>query len=245
MGIELDHHGLVANPPVVVDALPRLAAEGITIRDGWQLKSFALNYSNFEDVLMLDADQVPVIDPAVLFEWPQYHETGAVFWPDILEIRGDNPVWAAMGLDPQAREISFESGQVLIDKRRHWRAPSFALALNQAAEVVYEYIYGDKDTFLLAFRLASEPYALVPYLPFRGDRSLNQRDFNGDLVFQHKTTGKWDYAANERPGENVRLFAESVAALEYLRSRWNGRVRGGRPTVRTGGASLATAKCTC
>jgi hypothetical protein len=120
--------------------------------------------------------------------------------------------------------VSFESGQLVVDKRRHWRALSIALALNEAAEVIYEYIYGDKDAFLLAFRLAGDAYALVPHQPFRGDRCLFQRDFAGKVMFQHKTTGKWDYAADERPGENVQLFEESLAALATLRRRWNGRV---------------------
>src|SRR5688572_10769411 len=110
----------------LVDALPRIAAAGIDIRDGWQLKPFCLQHSRFEEVLLLDADQVPVADPARVFEWPEYRETGAVFWPDIVAVRADNPIWKGMGLSSQLPAISIESGQLVLDKRRHWRALSIA-----------------------------------------------------------------------------------------------------------------------
>ena len=36
--------------------------------NGWELKPFALLNSPFQEVLLLDADNVPVVDPAFLFE---------------------------------------------------------------------------------------------------------------------------------------------------------------------------------
>ena len=119
-----------------VDATQIAARSALTIRDGWQLKPLALVGCRFAEVLMLDADQVPVVDPTVAFAWPQYREAGAVFWPDILDIRADNPIWAALGL-PGERSVSIESGQVLVDKRRHLRAALATLALNEAAETTY------------------------------------------------------------------------------------------------------------
>ncbi len=35
----------------------------------------------------------PARDPTEVFDWPEYVSDGAVFWPDILDIRADNPVW--------------------------------------------------------------------------------------------------------------------------------------------------------
>ncbi len=49
----------------VVDAARRLASNPANIRDGWQLKPYALMWSAFEEVLLLDADQVPLVDPAL------------------------------------------------------------------------------------------------------------------------------------------------------------------------------------
>jgi hypothetical protein len=208
----------------LVDALPHIAATGIDIRDGWQLKPFCLQHSRFEEVLLIDADQVPVADPAGVFDWPEFRETGAVFWPDVVALRDDNPVWQGMGLSPQRPAISLESGQLVLDKRRHWRALSIAVGLNAAASLVYRYLYGDKDTFLIAFRLAEENFSLVPHQPFQAPRWIAQRDFSGNALFQHLTNHKWSYAADVAPPEALQLFDECQAALSILRARWNGRV---------------------
>lgn len=206
-----------------VDALPRIALEGADVRDGWQLKPFAIRHSRFAEVLLLDADQVPVRDPAEVFEWQQYRETGAVFWPDVVELRENNPIWAALGLPPQ-RTISLESGQVLVDKRRHWRALSVVGALNAEAERLYRMIYGDKDTFLLGWQLAGASSSLVPHAPFGDERYLVQRDFSGAPLFQHRTNSKWSYAGAQHELEGFQHLDACLAAIDHLRTRWNGRV---------------------
>jgi hypothetical protein len=206
-----------------VDALPVIAREGVPIRDGWQLKSFALQHSRFAEVLLLDADQVPVRDPAEIFDWPQYREAGALFWPDMIELRESNPVWAALGLAPR-RTVSFESGQLAVDKRRHWRALSIVGALNAEADRLYRMIYGDKDTFLIGWQLAGADFALVPHTPFIDERMLVQRDFAGAPLFQHRTNAKWSYAGAQHEVEGFVYFDEATAALAELKARWNGRV---------------------
>jgi hypothetical protein len=116
-----------------IDALAVKEAFPADIHNGWQLKAYALLHSSFEEVLMLDADQVPVVDPAAVFDWPQYREAGAVFWPDIVDLRADNPVWDLVDL-PARRIHSWESGQVCIDKRRHWRPLNALLGLVEHAD---------------------------------------------------------------------------------------------------------------
>lgn len=216
--------GLLAELDVeLVDALPRIAAAAASVRDGWQLKPFAIQHSRFAEVLLLDADQVPVRDPAELFDWPQYQEAGAVFWPDVVELRETNPIWGALGLVPR-RTISLESGQVLIDKRRHWRALSVVGALNAEAERLYRMIYGDKDTFLIGWQLAEAGFALVPHPPFGDERCLVQRDFAGAPLFQHRTNAKWVYAGAQHELEGFVHLDASKAAIDELRACWNGRV---------------------
>ena len=207
-----------------VDALPRIAAAGLDLKDGWQLKPFCLQHCRFEEVLLLDADQVPLTDPSGMFDWPEYRKTGAVFWPDTVGLRTDNPVWHAMGLSPESPEISFDSGQILVDKRRHWKALSTAVALNQAAALIYRYLYGDKDTFLLAFRMANDAFSLIPHAPFRAPNWMAQRDFSGAALFQHLTNSKWSYSSDNPPGEGFQLYKPCHDALRHLRQRWNGRV---------------------
>lgn len=207
----------------LVDATPLLSAAGANIRDGWQLKSFAMANSRFAEVLLLDADQVPVSDPAACFEWPEYQATGAVFWPDIVDLRKENAVWSLFGLEAR-RSVSLESGQMLVDRRRHGAPLSAAVRLNEAANDLYQLIYGDKDTYLLAWELLDSPYALVPHRPYRDEFILVQRDFPGNALFQHRTNSKWQYGAEPRRVANFVHEDACRSALSELALRWSGRV---------------------
>jgi hypothetical protein len=207
-----------------VDADAALAARPAAIESGWQLKAYALMWSRFEDVLLLDADQVPLRDPAELFDWQCYRQSGAVLWPDIVDILAVNPVWQICDLQPRAVS-AIESGQMLIDKRRHWASLQIALHFNEHASHYYRLLYGDKDTYLFALLLSGESYDIVPYRPFSDvPFCLYQRDLEGTPLFQHRTDAKWRYsgAQDELPG--FALFAECIQALEKLRSLWNGLV---------------------
>lgn len=189
--------------------------------DGWQLKALALKHSSFEEVILLDADQVPLSDPALLLDWREYAETGAVFWPDIVDIAADNPIWKMLGLAPvQVR--SWESGQVCINKKSHWRTVNLVLAINERAETFYRFVYGDKDTFLLAWQLTKSSFSLVPHPPFQGERYLVQRDFSGNPFFQHHTNCKWSLTKSNEYLEGLKLFAECQGFLDELVQMWNG-----------------------
>jgi hypothetical protein len=64
---------------------------------GWELKSYAIVHSRFEEVLFLDADNVPVSNPEFLFDSPEYHSSGAIFWPDYQRLGRNRPVWKLCG----------------------------------------------------------------------------------------------------------------------------------------------------
>ena len=207
-----------------VDANVAMRLQPPLLSHPWQLKPYAIKWSQFQEVLYLDADQVPVRDPTEVFAWPQYQETGAVFWPDILDLRADNPIWAICNLLPR-RTVSIESGQFLIDKARHWESLDLALALNEEAQNLYRYIHGDKDTFLLGAMMAGSRYALIPGRP-RTDVPwcLYQSDFEGRVLFQHRTGAKWSFRG---PQQELPQFLHREAcevALRELRRKWNGRI---------------------
>ncbi len=207
----------------LVDAAAVLKDHPAAIADGWQLKAYALVHSRFDEVLFLDADQVPVRDPADLFDWPDYICKGVVFWPDVIDLRGDNAIWALCGLAGETCR-SWESGQILVDRRRHWRALNMALRLNERAEIVYRMIYGDKDTFLLAWRMAEAGAAVVPHWPFRDQRILVQRDFDGRPMFQHRTGTKWNYQGPQYEIDGFVHWDACLGFLADLRAAWNGRL---------------------
>lgn len=207
----------------LVDATPIIARSGARITDGWQLKAFALANSGFAEVLLLDADQVPVRDPALVFEWPEYREHGAVFWPDVVDLRSNNPVWQMFGLEAR-REVSFESGQLLVDRRRHGGAVVAAQLLNEHSNDLYRLIYGDKDTFLLAWEVLQSPHRLVPHRPYSDQFALIQRDFDGRPLFQHRTNAKWQYGAEQAKVPGFAHEEACLRALAELRAAWGGKV---------------------
>jgi hypothetical protein len=208
----------------VVDATQEMAARGAHFVDGWQLKPFAVMWCQFEQALLLDADQIPTRDPAPIFQWCEFGQTGAVLWPDLPDLLAENEIWEACGLASR-RTMSVESGQLLIDKSRHWRALQVAFHLNERAHYYYAMLYGDKDTFLLAMLLTDSAFTLVPHRPMT-DRGLclYQRDFDGEPLFQHRTGSKWRYAGEQDHLPGFVGVDACDAALRVLKRKWNGLI---------------------
>lgn len=50
---------------------------------GYEVKVHAIVASSFEEVMLLDADNVVYQNPEFLFDSPEYAASGALFWPDI------------------------------------------------------------------------------------------------------------------------------------------------------------------
>ena len=189
---------------------------------GWELKPYAILYSRFEEVLLIDADNVPVVDPVFLFDCPEYREAGAVFWPDVVKLAPDNPVWEACGLEYRD-EPSFESGQVLVDKRRCWAALDLTMYFNAYSDVYYELVHGDKDTFYLAWRLLDQPFAM-PGAVKRLTATMCQHDFDGRRIFQHRNQAKWILRGRNREIEGFVHEDKCRTYLADLRRLWDGRI---------------------
>lgn len=49
----------------------------------WEAKAYGIYHCRFQQVLLLDCDNVPLHDPTVLFSSPQMKQHGNLFWPDI------------------------------------------------------------------------------------------------------------------------------------------------------------------
>src|SRR6185436_18372670 len=107
---------------------------------------------------LLDADNVPVVNPEFLFDTSHFKRTGAIFWPDYKKVNGTKAttIWRSCGL-PKPREQEFESGQILVDKSRCWKALCLSLWFNENSDFYYRYVHGDKETFHLAFRKLKQP----------------------------------------------------------------------------------------
>jgi ADP-heptose:LPS heptosyltransferase len=191
---------------------------------GWELKSYAMLHSPYREVLLLDADNVPVVNPEFLFTTPEFRATGALFWPDFLRGKDKKAIaiWRSFGLQ-MPKELEFETGQILLDKERCWRALCLSQWINENSDFFYEHLYGDKETFHLAFRKLKTPYSLIPKPIQPLDGVMCQHDFFGRRIFQHRNMAKWDLFFNKRI-KGFRLEKECRRYLTELRRAWDGRM---------------------
>ena len=118
------------------------------ILNGWELKPYAIKYSSFREILYLDADNVPVVNPEFLFETQEFLESGAIFWPDYGRLSPGNPIWE-VGDVLYRNEPEFESGQIVLDKTRCWAPLSLALWYNENSDFYYKYVLGELHLELL------------------------------------------------------------------------------------------------
>ena len=180
-----------------VDAAAVRRRHPVRTLGGWELKPFALLHCAWEEVLLVDADNVAVRDPACLFDAPQYRKHGAVFWPDFDRLGPERAIWRICGV-PYRDEPEVESGQLLVDKSRCWAPLQLAMHLNEHSDFYYDYVHGDKELFHMAWRMLGREYAMVPH-PLRPlDRTMCQHDFRGRRLFQHRNLAKWVVGENPR-----------------------------------------------
>jgi hypothetical protein len=136
------------------------------------IKPAAILACKFDSILYLDSDNYVTTDPTFLFDMLKNYT--AVFWPDYWVASPSQPMYKAMHLTYR-REFEFESGQMVISKRKSQRALNLAMYLNMynaisssgvpttgGDNVVYKYLHGDKDTFKFAWNATSTPYYFVP-----------------------------------------------------------------------------------
>ena len=126
------------------------------------IKPYAIVHSAFRDVLFLDADNSVSRDPTFLFDTPDYASRGAIFWSDpapMTAALGRAALRADFGVDPGGDE--FESGQLFVDSIRAAQALALTVHLNERSGYYYRFLFGDKETFRLAFDAAKQPYLLV------------------------------------------------------------------------------------
>lgn len=217
----------------VVDAEQMIALHPARVSGGWPLKPYAIANSRFEEVLFLDADTIPLSDPEAVFDWDIYRSHRALFWPDILELRKENPIWTRVGLPPKDC-ISFESGILALDKQRCWPLLDLAVLLNAHCEEVYEFLHGDKDTFLIAAELARLDHGLIGHRPVPFDNDLIQRDPDGNPFLHHRCLSKWNLWGDNRPVCEASFQKPCDEALAELRRQWTGAVF--HPPARTSGS---------
>ena len=217
--------------PLGVDVLDLTAVardDPLRILGGWESKVFAIQHAPYEEVLFLDADNVPARNPAFLFEEPSYKETGAIFWPDLPpHDRSEwvpDVVWHNVGLELRD-STDFESGQLLVNKRRCWLELMTARHINEHSDWYYRFIYGDKSTFHLAWAKCGGRWAMPSTPAGWMGGSILQHDFGGRVLFYHACQDKPSLRGYSHRG----YLPNEVACdshLAELRRLWTGQLWG-------------------
>jgi hypothetical protein len=151
---------------------------------GFELKSFAIAHSGFRHVMLLDADCIPIRDPSDLFESPEYLETGVIVAPDIIKNRKSDAIFTFMGIPLPDDFWEGESGFIMIDKARAWRALELTRWFNDYSDFFYKYVWGDKDSLPLSCLRTETPYRMLPrctWEPF----GIRHYWFDGSVVADH------------------------------------------------------------
>ena len=147
-----------------------------------------------------------------------------MFWPDTVYLSEESGAWSACGVDFR-KTPSIESGQLVVDKRRHWNAIDLAWFLNARSDTVYRILYGDKDTYLMSWLRLGSPFALVPHRARLMDGWIAQHHPEGHLMFQHRNLRKWILnGANPVLDGFPGGCAMPPAIFRNLRDCWNGRI---------------------
>ena len=218
---------LLREPPIsatVIDAREVEKKYPCRILNGWELKPYATYYSSFEEVLFLDADNLPIRSPCYLWEYPEYRVKGAIFWPDYEHWKVKPEVWEIFDL-PELAKVShqdqaFESGQYLINKHLCHRELRFALWLAERSDFVFKHVYGDKECFHLAWRYLGTEYVMPRRGPGWLVHTIIQYDLNDQVIFQHRCRGKW-MRDNNRRVDSLKHESECFSILEELKRKWS------------------------
>ncbi|KAF0696002.1 Aste57867_13215 [Aphanomyces stellatus] len=187
-------------------------------------KPYAVYHSAFDQVLLLDCDNIPLRDPTYLFESTAFLLHGAVFWPDfwqprrsIFNIQPQSLLWQFLDM-PYWDTFEQESAQVLVDRRRS-QAPlqklmAYALGVHGRGSFLQTLTlaYGDKDLFRLAWRNTSSAYHFVDHLPvfagrwhalawprFCGLAMVQHDPDDGQKLFLHRNMVKLSGRPGQRP----------------------------------------------
>ncbi|KAF0698271.1 Aste57867_11102 [Aphanomyces stellatus] len=183
---------------------------------GFYTKPHAIFYSRYDQVLLLDADNLPVRDPSYLFDEPLFKTHGALFWPDfwqpansLFDVTAHNLVWQLVQME-FAVEFEQESGQVLVDRRRAPAALNKLMYLSTSGLLdALQLVWGDKDLFRLAWRNTGTSYHMMQRPPAIGGLynearcvfcglAIVQYDPQGHILFVHRNSVKLDGSIDQQ-----------------------------------------------
>ncbi|KAL4918041.1 mannosyltransferase putative-domain-containing protein [Aspergillus aurantiobrunneus] len=151
----------------ILDATPKV----IDIQK-YQFKLFAMLFSSFDEILFLDADSFPLLQPESLFTNEPFRSRNMVTWPDFWASTVSSYYYEIAsqpaptpGIRPRQ---SSESGEILLSKKSHTKTLLLSTYYNLWGPSYYYALLsqgatgeGDKETFVAAAIAVNEPYYQV------------------------------------------------------------------------------------
>jgi hypothetical protein len=168
---------------------------------GWQIKAFILKHTMFDEVVICDCDSVFLQNPEIIFNDKNYKSTGTFFFKDWLFHQPKNidiemksrhdfikllmpekkqyfPIeWNYIyGIPSKTMYMWYyqESGVVFINKLMHSDVVETIYKLNEDHEKTYKCIYGDKETYWIAFVMHDKQFYMneLPAYNYKIDTNL-------------------------------------------------------------------------
>jgi len=177
---------------------------------GFAIKALALYHAkeHYQHVMWMDVDSLPLTTPESLFESEAYTTKGNMFWPDFFSGWVNEAIYDALTTAKPSEVADTESGQLLIDTCKHADVLQYVHALNQQSAVTYDYMFGDKDTFRLAFAIADklEAFNQVTNMP---GAAFASKESSAELQRVHRV----NHAATEG---GLDIFEQAAARCEFL-----------------------------
>lgn len=149
----------------------------------FQTKAAAIINSSFRHVLYLDSDNIPTRDPSFLFQTKQYQAYGAIFWPDFWKTASENKVFRILEIECED-DWEQESGQMVVDKKRHWLPLQLAWFMQFYHELYFNLLNGDKDTFQYGWKALKVPFYRIKTFVGMGGKMI-QGKFCGHSMLQY------------------------------------------------------------
>ncbi len=190
----------------LVDTLT-FAAEngGYRMMGGWESKLYALSHCNFRRVLYLDADAYVVGDPTPLME--KLSEAPFLFWQD-LPGQEKSVKWSYVWPNGDNGVPAIQGGQLFIDIEKCWKVIQVAHWMNQHADFYYQYMYGDQDTWRVAFAAVGDNtlWKNLGNAPWANSIAFVLRDEHDKPLIIHRCRGKL-FMPRDIPDGNTQYLA--------------------------------------
>ena len=185
-----------------LNKIPNWFPETITIKQikGYMIKSFALIVTSFSEVILLDADNIPLINVEELFNNPDYLKYGNIFWPDIKYSSDEsikkmlpfgNKVYELLNI-PAPEQLT-DSGQILININKCWDAICLSYYLNYNIDPYYRLFSGDKDLYYIAFKLTLTEYNQTKYNIIPCTNEGNDYSYINSIIQRNPVDGSYAF----------------------------------------------------